>query len=112
MPFFLRDEESDTKKGGRGKKSNREGCRGGEGESKVVDGRVESDSKEDKGGKKGEFINNIETVVFLPTTLRSVLKKKLQEMEDCICKATNFPYMRFVERGGPTVMETVGKSNP
>ena len=57
-------------------------------------------------------IKEIETVVFLPATPGSRLKKDLQEADEILCKTTNSPTVRFVERGGPTLMELVGKSNP
>ena len=59
-----------------------------------------------------EIIRNIESVVFVPLTLGSALKGKLQEMDEYICKATNVPSVRFMERGGPTLRDQVRRTNP
>ena len=49
----------------------------------------------------------METVVFIPATPESKLRKTLQELDGNICKITSSPGVQFLERGGPTVMETV-----
>ena len=40
------------------------------------------------------------------------MKKKLQEMDDYMCRAKKSPFVRFVEREGPTLIDLVGRSNP
>ena len=57
-------------------------------------------------------LKEVETVVFVPATPDSILRKSLQEADEVICKTTNSPTVRFVERGGPTLMDLVGKNNP
>ena len=54
----------------------------------------------------------VETVVFVPTTPNSGLRKMLQKVNDQLCLSVNSPSVRFVERGGPTLMDTVGRNNP
>ena len=54
----------------------------------------------------------VETVVFIPATPESKLRKTLQELDRNICRITNSPKVWFVDRGGPTVMETMGRTNP
>ena len=54
----------------------------------------------------------VETIVFIPMTKESRLRKTLQEMDEDICRTTNSPTARFIERGGPTVLELVGRNNP
>ena len=49
---------------------------------------------------------------MFPSTPESKLRKNLQEVDNEICKITNSPGVRFLERGGPTVMDTVGRTNP
>ena len=67
---------------------------------------------DEETGEHFKMIKNIETVVFIPATPGSQLRKKLQEADDLITKATNCPPARFVERGGPTIVDTVGRTNP
>ena len=57
-------------------------------------------------------LKEVETVVFVPSTPDFKLKKYLQEADEVICKTTNSLTVRFVERGGPTLMDLVGKNNP
>ena len=40
------------------------------------------------------------------------MRKRLQEIDDGLTKATNSPPARFVERGGPTIVGTVGRTIP
>ena len=68
--------------------------------------------REEDNVKDFKKVKNTETVVFIPATPRSELRKRLQEADDLITKATNCPPARFVERGGPTIVDTVGRTNP
>ena len=45
-------------------------------------------------------IKTIETVVFIPSTPNSPLRKKLQEANDQLCLAINSPSVRFVKKRG------------
>ena len=54
----------------------------------------------------------VETIVFIPMTKESRLRKILQEIDEDLCRTTNSPTARFIERGGPTVLELVGRNNP
>ena len=51
---------------------------------------------------------SLETVVFIPSTPGSRLRIHLQDADDRLVTSINSPSVRFVERGGPTLMETVG----
>lgn len=66
------------------------------------------------GEKEGGNINikEVETVVFIPVTPDSALRNLLQEKDEVSCKTANSPVIRFVERGGPTVLDVVGRKNP
>ena len=57
-------------------------------------------------------VKEIETVVFIPTTEGSKLKKILQEKDDNLCRIAGSPTVRFVEKGGPTILDQVGRNNP
>ena len=60
--------------------------------------------------QENEMVRNMDAVVFIPSTPKSALRIKLQEMDDFMVKAINSPAIRFVERGGPTLMDHVGRS--
>ena len=64
-----------------------------------------------EGEKYLAGVKLVETVVFVPTTPNSGLRKILQKADDQLCLSVNSPSVRFVERGGPTLMETVGRNN-
>ena len=68
----------------------------------------------DEGEKDSSFkwVENTETVVFIPATPGSVLRKKLQEMDYGVTKATNSPTVRIVDRGGPSIVDIIGRTNP
>ena len=65
-----------------------------------------------EGEKYSAGVKVVETVVFVPTTPNSNLRKLLQKADDQLCLSVNSPSVRFVERGGPTLMDTVGRNNP
>ena len=54
----------------------------------------------------------IEGIVFVPFTNGSKLRNMLQKAEDMITGEMRVPSVRFVERGGKTVEDTLGRSNP
>ena len=74
--------------------------------------KVEREREREKEDGESRMIKNIETVVFVPSTPGSQLKKSLQEADNVICQTVNSPSVRFVETGGPTIMELVGNNNP
>ena len=57
-------------------------------------------------------IKVIESVVFVPYTLESKLRKDLQKVEETLTQEMNTPTVRFVERGGQTVSESLSRNNP
>ena len=65
----------------------------------------------DSGNHPGKTIL-VETVVFVPYTPDSGLKKLLQKADDDLSATLNRPRIRFVERGGTEVTRDVGKPNP
>ena len=59
---------------------------------KCEEGNLEPDSenrREEDNVKDFKKVKNTETVVFIPATPRSELRKRLQEADDLITKATN-----------------------
>lgn len=58
------------------------------------------------------MIKKIETVVFVPTSPGSQLKKQLQEADNIVFQNVNSPSVKFVETVGPTVIVLVGRNNP
>ena len=54
----------------------------------------------------------METIVFVPATPDSVLRKNLQKKDEELCRTTNSPTARFIERGGTTLIGLVGRNNP
>ena len=63
-----------------------------------------------KNGKQGTVV--VETVIFVPYTPQSALKKKLQEADDCLTSSLGRPRARFVEKAGGTIVTQVGRPNP
>ena len=57
-------------------------------------------------------IKEVETIVFVPAMPDSCLRKLLQTQDEGLCRTTNTPTARFVERGGTTLIEMVGRNNP
>ena len=75
--------------------------------------RVDVTSPEGKAPGKAEKVKMVESPTFLPYTLESKLRKRLQETDDSLGEATNSPGIRFVERcGGGTLVELLTSSNP
>ena len=62
--------------------------------------------------KEGEGCVVVETVCFVPFTAGSQLKKQLQEKDDTLGVTLGFPRIRFVERGGTSILDEVGSSSP
>ena len=50
-------------------------------------------------------------MIFVPATHGSQLKTLLQNQDNLITQAMNYPQVRFVERAGMTVMEELGRNN-
>ena len=44
--------------------------------------------------------------------IKGKLRKLLQRMDEDLCRTTNSPKARFIERGGPTLLDLVGRNNP
>ena len=63
--------------------------------------------------KNGEEQSTVvEAVCFVPFTPGSRLKTKLQTADDILSQTMDAPRVRFVERGGQSVIEEVGSNNP
>ena len=58
------------------------------------------------------MFKEVESVVFIPHTPRSVLKNLLQKQDDTFCSSLKIPGVHFVERGGDRISQTIGQSNP
>ena len=55
----------------------------------------------------------LETLILLPCTQDSVLRKSLQLADDTVGEVTGSPAIQFVERcGGETIISLLGSSNP
>ena len=64
-------------------------------------------------GERGEGeVKVVESVVFVPYTLESKLKEKLQKVEENLTAELKCPSVRFVERGGRSLAETLSRNNP
>ena len=74
----------------------------------------EEGGKDAPQGEEGkEAMRVVETLVFIPYTKDSYLKKRLQEVDNMLGEAIGTPACRFVERvGGGTIMDLLGMSNP
>ena len=61
--------------------------------------------------EKGQCqVKVVETPVFVPYTLDSNLKRRLQELDDKVLESTGSPAVRFVERcGGGTIIDLLGR---
>ena len=57
-------------------------------------------------------VREVECVVFVPATPGSRLRDTLQKEDDNMSQALNAPSLRFVEKGGTTIKEKVGQSDP
>ena len=57
-------------------------------------------------------MKEVETIDFIPTTPESKLRMVLQNIDEDLCRTTNSPTTRFIERGGPTIIDRVGRNNP
>ena len=62
-----------------------------------------------KQGRKG-LVKQVEAVAFIHFTPRSILRMKLQKLDDDLTESVGSPSMRFVERGGRTILELVGRN--
>ena len=92
--------EGETKESARNQLRKVEGSRdqGGEGREKV----------EDCQGK----VKEVECIVFVPSTPGSKLMDLLQKGDNMMSEALNAPALRFVEKGGSTIQERLGQSDP
>lgn len=110
MPDILK-EETDRWAGKGGKKTH--AGRKEEGKSEEPETRQEGNNRQpqgEKNRKQGTVV--VETVVFVPYTPQSALKKKLQEADDCLTSSLGRPRARFVEKAGGTIVTQVGRPNP
>ena len=74
---------------------------------------MEKESREEKidNGETQEKEKVIEAVVFIPYTQDSILKDTLQRAEESITNKLKVPSIRFVERGGKSVSDTLSRNN-
>ena len=54
----------------------------------------------------------MEAVCFIPFTSGSGLKRQLLEMDNILSEALGAPEIHFVDRGGRSILNQVGSSNP
>ena len=78
----------------------------------------------DKVGRKGtgkgteketpklSRVKEINCVVFVPATPGSKLRDMFKQRDDSLSETLNAPALRFVERGGNTVLDKVGQNDP
>ena len=57
-------------------------------------------------------VKEVECVVFVPATPGSKLRDILQEKDNTISEIMGAPALKFVEKGGPTILDKVGQSDP
>ena len=62
-----------------------------------------------EGERYSAGVKLVETVVFVPTTPNSSLRKLLQKADDQLCLSVNSPSVRFVERGGSNLDGNYGQ---
>ena len=68
-----------------------------------------------RGGKRKRGIEeetDIETVMFVPHTPGGKLLKMLEDEDERYRKGTKMKRIKFVERGGTTIMNILGRKNP
>ena len=66
-----------------------------------------------KDPQEGSRTKVLESPVFVPFTMDSVLRKALQKMDDTLGECMNTPGVRFVEHcGGKTIVDLLRNSNP
>ena len=53
----------------------------------------------------------VETIVFVPPIKDSELKRRLQDVDNVLKQVLDCPGIRFIERGGTTVMGELGRTN-
>ena len=98
-----------SRRGGRDATAEKD-CPGGRNRNEK--GRKESKQEEEVGKKEAGMVKVVEAVVFVPFTTGSVLKNLLQKIDDCLTGSLGSPAVRFLERGGSTIVDLLGKSNP
>ena len=77
-----------------------------EGKDKCQD--VDQDVEKDCQGR----VKEIECVVFVPATPGSRLRDTIQKLDDQLSETMDAPALRFVEKGGSTIQERLGQSDP
>ena len=61
--------------------------------------------------EKGK-VKEIECVVFVTATPGSKLRDMLQERDNQMAEIVGAPALRFVEKGGDTILDIIGQSDP
>ena len=54
----------------------------------------------------------VESVIFVPCTVRGVLQKMLQKKDDEFARVHGLPRIRFIERGGSKILDVLGERDP
>ena len=57
-------------------------------------------------------MKEIEGVVFVPFTPNSALRVKQQSLDEELAKCLQVPSMRFVEKAGTNIVQSLGQSDP
>ena len=63
-------------------------------------------------GKEGKKSLLVETVIFIPFTPKSELKRRLQEVDNVLTAILARPKSKFIEKAGVTSVTDVGRPNP
>ena len=74
--------------------------------------RGDKDSKEESREKVKREEDEPETVMFVPYTDNSKLQKMLQEKDNEFIRGGSQKRIKFVERGGQSLVQILGRSNP
>ena len=88
-------------------------------EARIKVGKYGKEERCETSGKNGDGerqvqgkVREVECVVFVPATPGSKLRDTLQKNDDNLSKALDAPSLRFVEKGGTTIQEKFGQSDP
>ena len=69
-------------------------------------------SEEGRSSEEEGEVKVVESVVFIPFTLEPKHREKLQRVEENLTAELKCPSVRFVERGGRSMAETLSRNNP
>ena len=79
------------------------------GEEGISEGRTEG--RFPPPTDRGEKVKEIEGVIFVPFTPNSMLRDRLQSLDEDLGKCLQVPSLRFVEKAGTKIVQTLGQSD-